>query len=306
MLKRLSFAMLILFSSIALACALPGAGSEPVPDSNFLNTQVAIALTQTALAQPTPALPAMTDTPAPTPATTGSISGMLAYPSEGIPALKVYALAVEGDQYYSVQTQENQTEFTIEGIAPGIYYVIAYLPNAPTTAGAWSQFVVCGLTAECTDHSLIPVTVEAGKTAAGVKVHDWYALPGTFPAEPGVTIQSGAISGVVGFPSESIPPMSVYAIAVNENRYYYVDIQENQTQFTIEGVAPGTYYVVAYLQSTPEQAGAWTQFVPCGLSANCNDHSLLPVVVNPGQTTTGVEVKDWYTQPGTFPARPGS
>lgn len=165
-----------------LACAAPLLRA-PTQDTraqlNLARTQAAIALTQTALAQP----PATPDTPAPP--TTGSIAGTLGFPSETIPPLTVYAIAVkDSSKYYFVTTAENQTQFTLDGLEAGDYFVVAYVQGAPSLAGAWSQFVPCGLSANCSDHSLIPVTVEAGKTTQGIEVKDWYAPPGTFPKQP--------------------------------------------------------------------------------------------------------------------------
>lgn len=117
--------------------------------------------------------------------------------------------------------------------------------------------------------------------------------------------ENGSVSGVLGYPSEFIPPLAVYAISTTDSsRFFYVNTAENQGAFTIENVAPGTYYVVAYRTTGRDDSGAWSRMVPCGLSVNCTDHSLIPVTVVAGETATGVEVRDWYAPEGTFPARP--
>lgn len=60
--------------------------------------------------------------------------------------------------------------------------------------------------------------------------------------------ETGAISGTLGYPSEGIPPMTVYAFKHGElATYYSVKTQQNQSSFTIDGVAPGSYVVVAFL-----------------------------------------------------------
>lgn len=125
---------------------------------------------------------------APTPGagTPGSISGKLTYPSEMVPALKVYAIEAAGPRYYSVQTKEGDQSFTISGVAPGTYYVLAYWSADLDRPGAYSRFVECGMTADCNDHSLIPVIVQPGQITQGIRVEDWYAPPGTFSAPPDV------------------------------------------------------------------------------------------------------------------------
>ena len=131
----------------------------------------------------------------------GSISGTISYPSEWIPPLRIYALTEGGRAHFAVTTTENQNRFTIQGIPAGKYFVVAYpisKADAPLEAGAWTQFVQCGMTTQCHDHSLIPVAVTAGKTATGVKVEDWDAPPGTFPPEPISDLQHAAVSADCG------------------------------------------------------------------------------------------------------------
>jgi len=43
--------------------------------------------------------------------------------------------------------------------------------------------------------------------------------------------------------------------------------------------------------------------VPCGLSAGCEDHTLLPIIVIEGQTASA-DPGDWYAPEGTFPPMP--
>jgi hypothetical protein len=107
---------------------------------------------------------------------------------------------------------------------------------------------------------------------------------------------------MIGIPSQFIPAVDVYAISTDGSRYYTVRTQTSRADFLIEGVEPGEYYVVAYDDSGRE--GGWSQFVTCGMLVTCDDHSLIPVVVIAGKTAGGVEVRDWYVGPGTFPARP--
>jgi Tol biopolymer transport system component len=51
--------------------------------------------------------------------------------------------------------------------------------------------------------------------------------------------------------------------------------------------------------------GGYTQAVPCGLTAECTDHSLIPVAITPGQITSGADLCDWY-DPRTLPANPNA
>ncbi|KKQ24212.1 MAG: hypothetical protein US40_C0002G0043 [Candidatus Roizmanbacteria bacterium GW2011_GWC2_37_13] len=132
------------------------------------------------------AIPTATVTPTKAIETKGTIEGELGYPSEGIPALEVYAFnSIDQSKYFLIKTGQNQGTFTIKDVDPGTYYVVAYpVGSNSSLAGGYSKMVPCGLSVECTDHSLIPVNVTAGQTTSGVEVRDWYAPEGTFPKKP--------------------------------------------------------------------------------------------------------------------------
>jgi uncharacterized protein YecT (DUF1311 family) len=128
-----------------------------------------------------------------------------------------------------------------------------------------------------------------------------------FCASAGAQGQAGAIAGVIGFPSEEIPALRIYALAVDGKSHYMVDTARKQAKFSIPGIAAGRYFVVAYIVVKTESeidAGGWTRFVPCGMNVRCSDHALIPVVVAAGETASGVNVADWYAPAGTFPPEP--
>ncbi len=136
-------------------------------------------LTPTSTPTPESAL-TMTVTATPEP---GSISGTLSYPSSFIPALRVVAFQVNGFNYRWVDTMQNQSAYQITGLAPGLYRVVAYTLDG-TIAGGYTQMVLCGLLATCTDHTLVDVEVKAGKDTPSINPGDWYAPAGSFPAMP--------------------------------------------------------------------------------------------------------------------------
>lgn len=117
----------------------------------------------------------------------GTIRGQLGYPSSGVPPLDVYAINVDDPRlFYTIRTAIYQVDFEMR-VAPGRYHVVAYPADAPPESelvGGYSEYVRCGERQECIDHTLIPVEVRAAATVEGVRVRDWYAPPGTFPARP--------------------------------------------------------------------------------------------------------------------------
>lgn len=113
----------------------------------------------------------------------GSITGSLSYPSEFIPPLRVFAFQAGSENYFFVDTAENQTSYQIENLPAGYYTVVAYIMNG-RLAGGYTQAVPCGLTVDCTNHELLEVPVNRGQVVTGIDPGDWYAPEGAFPPAP--------------------------------------------------------------------------------------------------------------------------
>jgi hypothetical protein len=127
----------------------------------------------------------------------------------------------------------------------------------------------------------------------------------------------GVITGKLSYPSEFLPAMRVVAFSLTDNKAYFIDTAKNQGQFSLS-VPAGTYNLVSYpYEGTAGQTGTaesytpgggpfgggYTQMVPCGLQAGCEDHSLLSISVADGQTVTA-DPGDWYAPEGAFPPIP--
>ncbi len=254
---------------------------------------------------------------------TGSISGQLRYPADSLPAMYVAAYLVGSQKYAYVITNPGQDSFEIDGLAPGKYHVIAYTVGGggfpAGLAGGYTNAVPCGLGANCTDHTLIDITVEAARTAAGITPDDWYAPQGTFQpfpqqptssvvATPAAAQSEGSISGTLMYPASGIPALRIVAFSTSGSAYYHLDTALGQTSYQLDHLPPGTYHVVAYplpgggFGGGP--AGGYSQMVLCGLQAGCTDHTLVDVVVTAGNLTTGVNPNDYYANPGAFPPNP--
>ena len=119
----------------------------------------------------------------------------------------------------------------------------------------------------------------------------------------------GAITGHLGYPSESIPALALFAIRVDDpvayRQLHTQRVPPGSSSYTMAAVEPGVYAVVAFVEGQSSAlAGAYTAAVVCGLGPSCNDHSAVPVTVRAGQTVTGIDLTDWYTGVGAFPSRP--
>lgn len=296
--KRKTFILFVVLAVLLSACG----GAPPAQDVDEIVQATFQALTAQA--------------PAATPAVQmGSISGELSYPSEGIPPLLVVAFNTTTGHYYWVQTVQNQSTYKIDNLPVGKYTVFAYVLPDGKLVGAYDQFYVCGLHQGCTDLSLIEVDVQAGVVTPNINPGDWYGDPTQWPPMPndpsipnlgvgGETVGTGGIAGQLSYPSSFIPSMMVVAFDVNSQTYRYVLTNENSSTYQIDGLAPGTYFVVAYPSGNTSYPGGYSQAVPCGLLATCTDHSLIPVEVKSGEIAQGINPGDFYAPEGTFPSAP--
>lgn len=148
------------------------------------------------------------------------------------------------------------------------------------------------------------VVTSASPTPTPVMTAEPSVAPSTTPS-PSPVAKKTMIEGTLGYPSEGIPPLEVYAInTIDNTKNASIKTAQNVSSFSIV-VEPGTYYVVAYPQGNGGGlTGGYTKAVPCGLTVDCKDHSLISVVVAQGKTASNVEVKDWYAPAGTFPPKP--
>jgi hypothetical protein len=273
---------------------------------------------------PVGSLPASTSVLATSSSSTGSLSGSLNYPAESLPAMFVLAYLAGSQNYQYVTSKAGQGTFQIDNLQPGVYHVVAYTVGGggfPVgLAGGYTKAVPCGLSSNCTDHSLIDIVVSAGKTTTGVNPYDWYAPQGTFFPFPqqavvatGVptlppAIADGSISGHLMYPASGLPALRIVATEVGTSNYFHVDTSLGQTSYQLDHLPPGTYHVVAYILPgggfTGGLPGGYSQMVPCGLAYGCNDHTLIDVIVTAGNVTTGVDPNDYYADAGTFPPDP--
>ena len=130
------------------------------------------------------------------------------------------------------------------------------------------------------------------------------------PTATTAPIATGAITGALAYPSDFIPAMKVFAVSTsNSGKWYRVDTELSRTSlsYTLTNVPAGTYKVYAYTSdSTPSSfaVGSYTEYVRCGMQPPCADHTVIVITVTAGQTTTGVDLRDWYAPQGAYPPPP--
>lgn len=233
---------------------------------------------------------------------TGTLTGQLTYPSFRLPALRVVAFDVNDLSRYFITESTAEELYSLQ-VSPGTYYVLAYLVDPaelgadPGVKGGYSQAVLCGLGDGCDDHSLVSVTLNAGDTLTNINPADWL-LPGEgqegWPQDPTV-IGTGVIKGNLGYPSEFIPELRVVAFNIHNEDYHFIETEHNQQTYEMRDLPPGTYHVVAYvLNMGMDMPLAYSQFVLCGSTVDCTDHTLVEVNVYADHVTEGIDPIDAY------------
>jgi hypothetical protein len=100
----------------------------------------------------------------------------------------------------------------------------------------------------------------------------------------------------------------VYAIPTNGGRYYAVASAFSGGAYTFDALAPGTYYIVSYVEPDRRAgAAAYTRAVACKRAdpnAACNDHTLQAVTVAPGETLRGIDATDLAIPEASIPPAP--
>ncbi len=219
----------------------------------------------------------------------GSVMGRVCFPGERVPPMTIYLHRTDKDGITEIPVSWNQTEYDA-ALEPGTYMAYAWTPNFGL-GGAYTY----------PDHSLKYFEIKRGSTTENIDICDWYGGPGSVPYPP--SYRSGIISGQLGYPSEFIPPLRVVAFNATDGTYSWVDTLQNQQFYEIKGLTPGDYTVVAYYQGH-NMAGGYTNFVLCGMTSGCNNHSLVTVHLDTGTRATSINPLDFYAPDGTFPPDP--
>lgn len=114
---------------------------------------------------------------------------------------------------------------------------------------------------------------------------------------------SGTVIGNVCYPSEYIPAMNVYLKNKETGKIYSLDLHENQKPFKFKKIPEGNYIAFAYTvqevstdlnNKTSIASGGYTHAVPCGLTVECKDHSLIIFKVEKGKATKNIQICDWF------------
>jgi hypothetical protein len=172
--RKLFFAGFTLILA-GLACSLPNTGGIQETLGSIKQT-VGSAMTEV------PGMIAAAETQSAVSAN-GTIRGHLIYPAEVLVAQRIVAFDTASmTKVAEVSTVQGQSTYELS-VPAGDYYVVAYTLDGKLSAG-YSQAVPCGLSVDCTDHSLIAVHVDGGAVLENINPQDWYAPADAFPPLP--------------------------------------------------------------------------------------------------------------------------
>jgi len=114
---------------------------------------------------------------------TAIIEGSLGYPSDFIPLdMKICAENNKtGEEYCTVEHIKDEKYIYGEGyqitVPHGDYLVYATIPRMQDQKAYYSEFVTCGIRAECPSHKPILISVEKGDAITNIDPMDWYVVP---------------------------------------------------------------------------------------------------------------------------------
>jgi len=114
----------------------------------------------------------------------------------------------------------------------------------------------------------------------------------------------GIVSGKICYPTDHIPSLTLYFESLDGERVVSYRTHEGQDTYALE-LEPGRYTAYARLPEDILSGGMYSRAVLCGLTVDCTDHDLVPVLIESREETSGVDLCDWYAEPGAVPLPPG-
>jgi hypothetical protein len=201
--------------------------------------------------------------------------------------------------------------FTLIGFALMLSACLGSSATTPNpTASALETNVALTLTAELTSSPATeiptnapePTSTTPARTSTSAQTDTPVPAPTETPIASPTALENN-VFGKICFPGESIPEMNAFFEETNTGNLVELPIQPGQTDYKVK-LEPGTYIAYAWLPDF-SRGGLYSRAVPCGMGDTCDDHSLLPFMVNLGESLTGIDLCDWYAGPFNVPYPPG-
>lgn len=169
--------------------------------------------TSTPESRPSPVAAENTPMPEPTPfpASAGTVTGRVCYPSEFIPAMTAYFQQTPSGELTELAIAESQLTYTLE-LAPGTYRAFSWAEQYQI-ASAYTGYVACGYGSTCTEHSLQSFEVIAGQELTGIDICDGPYPVDQLPLPHPVSENDPALNGL----TYSLPEGPLYRVEADGN-----------------------------------------------------------------------------------------
>jgi hypothetical protein len=155
------------------------------------------------------------------------------------------------------------------------------------------------------DDGTVSTIVAAASASAAVAITPTPAP--TWDTSGAPVHEMGSISGKLGYPADSLPPMRVTAFDVRTGQARYIDTVAGQPTYSL-ALPFGTYHIVAYSIETESFPGGipggYTRAVVCGMAPECADHAFVDVVVTSGASLSDINPIDFDAGQGAYPPMP--
>lgn len=110
--------------------------------------------------------------------------------------------------------------------------------------------------------------------------------------------QLAKLSGKICYPSEVIPPLSLFLVNIDTDQTITKNTTQNQASYFFEDLAPGSYRVYAkvtsQLNDTNSNIGGYTPAIECGLTVECTNHDLIEINLQSDVNFDTADICDWY------------
>lgn len=126
------------------------------------------------------------DASAPAHGSGARISGVIQHPAQAVPAMRICAISDKSAPAPApdvcIDTAAGTDDYTLDGLQPGTYQIVARVARAGTRVGGHVRPVQC-IRAPCPE-MLAEVTVAAGEHRKDIDLNGFYDAREDFPAVP--------------------------------------------------------------------------------------------------------------------------
>jgi hypothetical protein len=216
----------------------------------------------------------------------------------------LFVLVLSSCKGISKPTETLEPPPTLTRVATSTLDVIVATRVAATlTAQAAPSTPTLVVTSTVTPPPAATVTATATPTAIPTATEMPATTQPSSPTPSPTPVEAAATGKVCYLVGQGMPDMTAYFQNSTTGAVAELPIATGQITYTLT-LTPGTYIAYAWLPDF-SLGGLYSNAVPCGLKASCDDHAARPFTVQAGKVTRGIDICDWYTGPFVIPYPPG-